>query len=184
LRTKTTNPGREQAYLGIILLSREYCKICTISASFCKRNLPVMSKTPKRLQIGQGWPLTRQAALSAGPEQSAADGASGQVGQVGHVGQTVTTACRRRRDECVTNQRRQASSGVAREIFERVQLQNHAGEARCPRRGFSKRARGGDPRPSRARERSEGLRPSERGCPRQRAGSEEDTSPRPEQRYI
>jgi len=46
------------------------------------------------------------------------------------------------------------------------------GEAGCPRSGFAKRARGGDPRLSGAKERSEGLRPSERSA-------EEDTLARP-----
>src|SRR5947208_10741462 len=46
--------------------------------------------------------------------------------------------------------------------------------ARGPRRRFAKRARGGDPRPSRARERCWGLRPSERSAGEDR--SEEHTS--------
>ena len=102
----TNNSGREQAYLGIIALSREYCKICTIWASFCKSNLLVMSKTPKRLQTGQLLLLSVQ---KLGKREAGSGSGSGS-------GRGRGVAREGRRCECVTKKPRQASSGVARRL--------------------------------------------------------------------
>ena len=65
-----------------------------------------------------------------------------------------------------------ASMSGARDSVVRAVMDLELGGEGCPRRRFAKRARGGDPRPSGARERSWGLRPSERSA-------EEDTPRRP-----
>jgi hypothetical protein len=155
-----SNSERRQAYLGIIPLSREYCRKGTKRASFCKSHRHVSSKQVRILRNRQVFdprrrPIALVGASLRGKAARAGQRVSGSAGQrVRRQGGRAVTARERRRYECVTNWRRRASSGVVRAFFERVQLQNYAGEVRCPRSGFSKRARGGDPRPSRARERS------------------------------
>jgi hypothetical protein len=113
------NSGREQAYLGIIPLSREYCKKCTNWVSFRKSNLPVRSKMPKRVQNGQNLLLRLQ--VEPGGRQGGGRGeAGGGGGWAGGgsgkwPGGQAVEATERRHCERVTKKQRRASNGsVAR----------------------------------------------------------------------
>jgi hypothetical protein len=55
-----SNSGREQAYLGNIPLSREFCKICTNRPTFMQSNPAVRSKKAKRVRNGRVSALTSE----------------------------------------------------------------------------------------------------------------------------